>query len=214
MAEIEIEAKTVEDAIQEGLKKLGCSRDKVEVKILDEGASGLFGLMGTKPARVRLTTKEGCTAEGAENPEADYVKAQASVKEILSTVLKLMNISYSEIKTSLMAGRVLAEIKTDESNLLIGKNGQTLDALDNVVNLILNRDEHTRVKTSIDIEGYRHRQEERLQAMAEKVAAQVKRTNKPYRFDPMPAKERRIIHLALKNDPDIETFSEGEGAGG
>lgn len=208
MAEIEIEAKTVEEAIQEGLAKLNCSRDKVEVKILNEGASGLFGLMGTKPARVRLTTKE----EGAACEVAlDYPKAQEQVKEILGKILTMMKIGYQEITTSLMTGRILADIKSEESSLIIGKNGQTLEALENIVNLMLHKEPDTRIKVALDSEGFRMRQEERLQAMAQKAAEQVKKTNKPYHFDPMPSRERRVIHLFLKADPDIETFSEGEG---
>ncbi len=212
MAEIEIEAKTVEEAIQDGLKKLNVPRENVEIKILDEGASGLFGLMGTKPARVRLVTKEtGATGAVCETT-ADLALAQTRVKEILGDILKLMNIPFTGITTSLMTGRVLVEVTTTESNVLIGKNGQSLEALENIVNLILNRDERTRVKTTLDVEGYRLRQEERLQTMAKKAADQVKSTKKTFRFEPMSSRERRIIHLTLKPDTEIETYSEGEGS--
>ena len=208
MAELEIEGKTAEEAIQAGLKKLGCSRDKVEVKILNEGTTGLFGLMGTKPARVLLTVKEEVSREGSC---ADYALAQSRVKEILARLLKLMDVPYTEISTALLAGRIMADIKSEESSLLIGKNGVTLESLELVVNLILNRDEKTRAKVTLDTEKYRQRQEERLQSMAQKAADQVRRTGRLFRFDPMPSKDRKIIHLVLKDDPDVETFSEGEG---
>lgn len=210
MAEIEAEGKTVEEAIRSGLEKLGVAKDKVEIKILNEGTTGLFGLMGNKPARVLLITKEAPAAEG-ENPDADYALAQERAKNVVSDILKLMNVGFTEINTALLAGRVMVDIKTPESNLLIGKNGQTLEALEQMVTLILSRDKATRVKISLDTEEYRRRQEERLQSMALKAVEQVKQTGKIYRFDPMPARNRRVIHLAIKNDPDVETFSEGEG---
>ena len=209
MAEIEIEGKTVEEAIEQGLAELGLPRDKAEVKILDEGANGLFGLMGNKPARVRVSSK---SADGDADPAADYAGAQKKVREIIAGILNGMNVGFTEITTSLMAGRILVDIKSPESSILIGKNGQTLDALDNITNLMLHRDEAFRVKVCVDAEGYHKRQEERLQELAKKAAEQVTRTGKPYRFEPMSSRERRVIHLILKSDSALETFSEGEGA--
>jgi spoIIIJ-associated protein len=202
MAEIEVEGKTVEEAIEEGLAKLGCTRDKIEIKILNEGTAGLFGLMGNKPARVRLTTKNGA--------DADFSACQEKIKDILSNILNFMHLPFSEINTALMAGRLLAEIKSPESSFIIGKNGQTLEALEHIATLILNKDENTRIKITLNTEGYRKKQEKRIHSMAQKAAEQVKRTGKAFRFEPMSAKERRIIHLFLQNDPDIETLSEGE----
>jgi spoIIIJ-associated protein len=210
MAEIEVEGKTVEEAINEGLKKLNTSRDNVEVKILNEGTTGLFGLMGTKPARVLLITKEGSATRLASS--VDTGTAQARVKQIVGDLLKLMNFSCKEVTTTVNDDRITAAIVSDEGSLLIGKGGQTLESLEHVVNLILNKDEHTRMKVTLDTEQYRQRQEERLQQMAQKAADQVRSTGRTYRFDPMPAKERRLIHVLLKDDPEVETFSEGEGA--
>ena len=95
--------------------------------------------------------------------------------------------------------------------MIIGKNGQTLDALDLVLNLMLSKDESTRVKVSLDAEGYRHRQDERLQGLANDAVAEVIKTGNDYRFDPMSARERRILHMALKSHAEVESFSEGEG---
>ena len=203
MSEIEVEGKTVEEAIQQGLQSMGCTKDKVEIKILNEGTAGLFGLMGSKPARVRITPKE-------ESP-ADYVAAQKKIKEILSVILKLMKIDFQDINTAMLTGRLFADIKSADSRFIIGKNGQTLDSLEFILNLMLNRDENTRVKVTLDIEGYRRRQEEKLQSLAQKAGDQVQKTGKPFKFDPMTAKERRIIHISLKNYPGVETLSEGEG---
>lgn len=204
MAEIEIEGKTIEEAIKDGLEKLGTTRDKVEIKILDEGTSGLFGLMGSKPSRVRLIT--------AEEGQADYTKAQEKAKEILGNILKLMKFDVKEIHSAMLTGRIFVNIKSDDSSLIIGKSGQTLEAFEHIVNLMLHADPATRVKVTLDTENYRLKQEERLQSNALKAAAQVKKSGKPYRMDPMPSKDRRLIHMFLKDDPEIETTSEGEGA--
>jgi spoIIIJ-associated protein len=212
MNEIEIEGKTVESAIKEGLEKLGVARDSVDIKILNEGTSGLFGLMGNKPARVRLVLRNGA-AHTCVKPEIepDYKLAQSRAKEITGNLLKHMQIAYNDINTSLMAGRVLAQINSPDSNLIIGKNGQTLEALDLVLNLMLSKDPLTRVKVSLDVEGYRHRQEERLQGIALKAIEQALTSKKPYIFDPMPARERRILHMTLKSHPEVDAYSEGEG---
>lgn len=208
MAEIEVEGKTVEAAITEGLAKLGVSREQVEIKILNEGTTGLFGLMGTKPARVLLVTKEGVHVQ---RHAVDYAEAQALVKEALSKILSFMHFDAQQITTGVKDEQVTADIKSTDGSLIIGKNGQTLAALEHAVNLIVNKNESTRVKVVLDTENYRGKQEERLVSMARKAADQVKTSGKAYRFDPMPAKDRRIIHLALKDNPDVESFSEGEG---
>ncbi len=200
--EIEVEGKSIEEAIQEGLKKLGVSKDQVDVKILNEGSTGLFGLMGTKPACVRLSIK---------GSNADLSLTQTRAKEVLIDLFKLMNIKYSEINTALLTGRVYVNVKSDDSRFIIGKNGNSLEALDHILNLILHKDEKTRTKVSLDVEGYRKQQESRLQTIAMKAAEEVKQTGKPYRFDPMPSDERRLIHMFLKNDPSVESVSEGEG---
>jgi spoIIIJ-associated protein len=201
MAEIEADGKTVEEAIKEGLEQLKCTRDKVEIKILNEGNAGLFGLMGTKPARVRLTTKD---APGS----AEAIK---KAKEVTAELLRLMKFDVKDVQAESGDERVIAEIKSADSSLIIGKNGQTLEALEHVVNLILHKDEATRIKVTLDIENYRLRQEEKVQSLASKAAAQVKKTGKLFRMDPMPSKDRRLVHMFLKDDPDVETVSEGEG---
>lgn len=208
MAELEVEGKTVEDAISDGLSKLGVSRDKAEIKILNEGTTGLFGLMGTKPARVLIVTKDGAAANSVVN----MALAQKRVKEVLAEIFKLMGMSFSNIAVSVANDQVVADISSTDSSLLIGKGGQTLESLEHVVNLILNKEPETRVKVSLDTEKYRARQEERLVVIANKGAEAAMSSGKIYRFDPMSAKDRRVIHMTLKDHPDVETFSEGEGA--
>jgi len=206
MKELEIEGKTVEEAIKEGLRTLNCSRENAEIKILDEGSSGLFGLMGNKPAKVRISSEKNLL-EGI-----DLAKAQENAKKTIAEILKLMGISLTSAKTSVAEERIHVELTSPESSLIIGKNGQTLDALETILNLILSKNKPTRIKTDIDIENYRKRQEERLNELAHKAGEQARQTGKVFRLEPMSARERRIIHTALKASEDLETFSEGEGA--
>jgi len=212
MAELEVEGKTVEEAIKLGLDKLGVSKDKVKIKILNEGSSGLFGLMGAKPSRVLLIAEGVEIIEKKETGGADYELAKSKTKKTVADILKLMGLAFDNVEASVREDAVSCEIKGPEGSLIIGKNGQTLDALEHIVNLIVNRSSETRVKINLDTEDYRLHQEQRLQALATKAAEQVKTTGKTYRFEPMNSKERRIIHLALQDSPDVETYSEGDGS--
>jgi len=218
MEEKEFSGKNVEEAIEKGLKELGLSRDDVEVKILDEGKAGLFGLMGASPAKIKLIVKplKGLGAEEErevvrEKPSGvNLISAQKKVKEELDEILKLMGME-GEVTTSLEGGRVVADIKSENGAILIGKKGQTLDALQLMVNLIVNRDEKTRTRVIVDTESYRQRRENALVKMAREVADEVKSKGNPRELEPMNPAERRVIHLALKNDKDVETTSKGEG---
>ena len=218
MEEKEFSGKNVEEAIEKGLKELGLSRDDVEVKILDEGKAGLFGLMGASPAKIKLIVKplKGLGAEEErevvrEKPSGvNFISAQKKVKEELDEILKLMGME-GEVTTSLEGGRVVADIKSENGAILIGKKGQTLDALQLIVNLIVNRDERTRTRVIVDTESYRQRRENALVKMAREVADEVKSKGNPRELEPMNPAERRVIHLALKNDKDVETTSKGEG---
>lgn len=218
MEEKEFSGKDVEEAIEKGLKELGLSRDDVEVKILDEGKAGLFGLMGASPAKIKLIVKPLKGLEAEEKREVTWEKpsgvnlisAQKKVKEELDEILKLMGME-AEVATSLEGTKVVADIKSENGAVLIGKKGQTLNALQLIVNLIVNRDEKTRTKVIVDTESYRQRREKALVEMAREVADEVKSKGKPRELEPMNPNERRVIHLALKNDKDVETTSKGEG---
>lgn len=218
MEEKEFSGKNVEEAIEKGLKELGLSRDDVEVKILDEGKAGLFGLMGASPAKIKLIVKSLKGLEAGEKGEAareepsgvNLVSAQKKVKEELDEILKLMGME-AEVATSLEGTRVVADIKSENGAILIGKKGQTLNALQLIVNLIVNRDEKTRTKVIVDTENYRQRRENALVKMAGEVADEVKSKGRSRELEPMNPAERRVIHLALKDDRDVETTSQGEG---
>lgn len=209
MQELEMKGKNVEEAIQKGLEKLGCARDQVEIKVLDEGTTGLFGLMGAKPARVLISTEHTCCKPGAVdiNPKEACKKTET----VLSDILNKMGMELKSVKTEFNTDSVNAEIDAQESGYIIGKSGQTLDALEYITQIIVNNDMNSKIKINLDCEKYRQKQNERLKVMADKAVEYVNRTGKIYRFDPMNAKERKIIHTYLKNNSKIETFSEGEG---
>lgn len=206
MQELEISGKNVEEAIAFGIKKLNCTKDNVEIKILDEGTSGLFGLMGAKPAKILLTLKDKVKVS-----EVNYKLACENAEKYLKDIISMMNINLKDIKVSCNDDAVEAELSTDNGSILIGKAGQSLDALEYIVQLMLNANADTRIRLNLDTENYRLKQQERLKVAAEKAVEYVKRTRKIYRFDPMSAKERKFIHTYLKNIGGFDTFSEGEG---
>jgi len=226
--ELESIGKNVAEAIENGIKKLECGKDDVDIKILDEGSSGLFGLMGAKPARVLLTAKNKKKKENendvkSENKIKDIDKNSETeenidqelscknVQKIIEDIVKMMGIKIENIKASFKDGFVNVDVKTDNSSVLIGRAGQSLDALEYVTQLIANTNPKTRVKVYLDTDNYRLKQEERLKSIAEKAIEYVKRTKKIYRFDPMPARERKILHTYFQELGGYETFSEGEG---
>ena len=216
--ELEISGKNIEDAIEKGLQELNCSKEDVEIKVLDEGTKGLFGLMGAKPARVLLIVKEKSQTKESkkikkEEPkkEIDFDLACKNAQEYVSKIISMMNIKVDDIKVSHDEDTVNIEVATDSGSLLIGRSGQSLNALEYVVQLMLNTNSSTRAKVSIDTENYRQKQQERLKAIINKAIEYVNRTKKIYRFDPMSAKDRKFIHQYFKNLGGFDTFSEGEG---
>lgn len=221
MQEIEVSGKNIEEAISAGLKQLNCSKEDVEIKILDEGTTGLFGLMGAKPAKVLLILKgsnkvkeikkEEVKKEKVEKKEINFELACANAKEYVSKIISMMGININDIKVSNDNETVNIEVSTDSGSLLIGRGGQSLDSLEYVVQLMLNNNTETRAKVSIDTEGYRLKQQEKLKTIIQKSIEYVKRTKKIYRFDPMPARERKYIHMYFKDMEDFDTFSEGSG---
>ncbi|MBQ1609472.1 MAG: protein jag [Elusimicrobia bacterium] len=216
--ELEFSGKNINDAIEKGLQELNCSKEDVEIKILDEGTKGLFGLMGSKPARVILTLKDKNrikkenTKKEEPKREIDFDLACKNAKEYVSKIVSMMNIKIDDIKVNHDEDTVNIEVSTDSGSLLIGRSGQSLNALEYVVQLMLNTNPSTRAKVTIDTENYRQKQQERLKAIINKAIEYVKRTKKIYRFDPMSAKDRKFIHQYFKEIGGFDTFSEGEGA--
>jgi spoIIIJ-associated protein len=200
----------VEAAIQKALEQLNVSRNEVEVTVVKEGKSGILGL-GAEEAVVRVRP----LAVEAE----DRSNIAEAAKEALENLLSRLGVEasvVSEAKPPFEQGTEASEVITinvtgDDLGILIGRRGQTLAALQHIVRLMVAHQVKARVPIVIDVEGYKQRRYSALQALALRMAEQVKERKKPFALEPMPAYERRIVHLALADDPDVTTESTGVG---
>ena len=192
---IEITAKTVNDAITEACQKLTVTSDKLEYTVVDEGSSGFLGI-GARPAVIKAKVKSSVVD-----------KAKDFLKEVFDAMnlIVVVNVKYDEDNRNMEI-----ELSGDEMGVLIGKRGQTLDSLQYLVSLVVNKgvDEYIRVK--VDTEDYRKRRKDTLENLAKNIAYKVKRTKRSVSLEPMNPYERRIIHSALQNDRYVTTHSEGE----
>lgn len=195
MREIIKTGKTVDEAISAGLNELNISRDLVDIEVIDEGSKGFLGLLG-KQAIVKIIVK-------------DVIKE--NVKRFLDGIIKLIGIDV-EYDIDEKDNSIFVNLRGNEVGLLIGYRGETLDSLQYLVSLVANKrnGEGIHKRILLDAENYREKREKILINLANKIAKKVKQENRSITLEPMNANERRIIHLALQDDPDIETFSEGE----
>jgi spoIIIJ-associated protein len=192
---IEITGKNIDDAVENGLKELKLKADKVEVEVLEHGSKGLFGI-GAKPAKVKLTVKH------------DYTTV-ANV--FLTDILDKMGIK-SEIHIKEEDDVIRVNLVGPDMGILIGYRGETLDALQYLLSLVINKEnkENDYKKVILDTESYRKKREETLVRLAKRLADKVRKTGSKVELEPMNPYERRIIHSALQNYDDITTYSEGE----
>jgi len=191
---VERTAKTVDEAVCLALQDLGVSREEVEIEVIEEPSKGILGLIGVKPARVKVIFKENHSR-----------KAEHLIKDIT----RAMQLEV-EMKAKESEKGIFIELKGPKLGILIGRRGETLEALQYLVNLSVNKNQEVRKKVTIDIEGYRRRREETLQKLARKLADKAKLKGRNIVLEPMSPQERRIIHTALQGRNDIYTFSEGE----
>ncbi len=191
---IETEGETVEEAIENALGELEATREQVTIDIISEPTKGILNF-GAKPAQVRATLKQDVSAA----PET-----------ILKEILSRMGID-AKIEADYVEGSTHLNILTDTPALLIGKHGQTLDAIERILNCIVNKVSLAKKRVFVDTEGYRERREERLIEMANQVAEKVRYTGRDVVLAPMSPRDRRIIHVALKEDEIVSTYSQGEG---
>ncbi|MCR5743998.1 MAG: protein jag [Lachnospiraceae bacterium] len=219
--------KTVEEAVSEALSRLSCTAEELEYNVVDEGKSGFLGL-GSKPAEIEARKKETVSAETvSEVKEEAKAEANAEVKaetsdvlagdviakaeEFLNSIFANMGISaklessYDEAEKS-----VDINIVGDDMGNLIGKRGQTLDSLQYLTSLVVNKNLSEYVRVKLDTENYRARRKETLENLAKNIAYKVKRTKRAVKLEPMNPYERRIIHSALQDDKYVYTKSEGE----
>jgi spoIIIJ-associated protein len=203
MKELEVSGKSVDEAIQTALEQLGVSEDKVEVTVLKKGRSGVLG-MGVEEAKIKVRLKL------EPDEKADAVE---EAKEVLETLIKLMKITaeVSVLQENTGELPVTLNIEGEDLGVLIGRRGQALASLQYVVRLIVAEKLKVWIPINVDIAGYKKRRYESLQNLALRLAEQVKRNRRLIMLEPMPADERRIIHLALSDHPDVTTQSMGEG---
>lgn len=195
MRSVEVSARSVDEAIDEALRELGATREQVNVEVLEEGTKGFLGILGARQAKVRVTLRD-LLAEKAE-----------VAREFLAGILERMQVE-ADIVANTHDDMIELVLSGPNMGLLIGRRGTTLNSLQYLVNLRVNRNgEWNRVV--LDAEGYRARREETLQRLARKVGARVKRTGKRAVLEPMGPHERRIIHMTLQDDAQLSTHSEG-----
>lgn len=194
MKSIVVEGGSVEDAVQSALKKLGVTREQVEVDVLEEGSRGLFGFIGGKHASVSVTMKA--------TPEQ-------LIREFLDEVVEAMELDV-EYNVFLDEGYWYAEFAGKDVRFIIGRRGKTLNALQMLTNMAVNNRLEEKIRVVIDAAGYRTRREETLRRLAQKTAERVCRTKSSVMLEPMTPQERRIIHLELQNNDCITTTSRGE----
>lgn len=195
MEYMEVSAKTVNDAITEACQKLLVTSDKLDYVVIEEGSSGFLGI-GSKPAIIKAKVKSSVTDKAKEFLD--------SVFEAMGLVV-VVNIKYDEIDNYMDI-----DLSGDEMGVLIGKRGQTLDSLQYLVSLVVNKEAESYIRVKVDTENYRKRRKETLENLAKNIAYKVKRTKRPVSLEPMNPYERRIIHSALQNDKYVTTHSEGE----
>ena len=209
MESLEVSAKTVEEAVERALSQLGLTRDQVEVTVLSKGKAGFLG-MGVEEAVVRVAP---LSMDRTEKGPA------FAAREALEEVLKLMGLSATvemvpyeqEESPEGEPQPIVLEVKGDDLGILIGRRGETLAALQYVVRLIVAHQQKARVPLSIDVEGYKQRRYRSLRELALRLGQKASSSGESMTLEPMPADERRIVHLALSVNPDVTTQSIGEG---
>jgi spoIIIJ-associated protein len=237
METYEFEGKTAEEAIEKASRELNIPVEELDVHIIEPGSAGIFGLVGSKKTKVRVNitreeeVDETCTTEDVEadngyvcdeiEAESDDTGSEAVVesysdnylessKEILEKLLSLIPVE-ATVTVGQSKGKINLNIEGEASGVLIGRKGKTLDAIEYIVNRIINNTSDKKIKVVIDSENYRQRHIDSLNELALKLGEKVKKQKKSLSTPPLNPHDRRIVHLALKNDDRLDTKSRGEG---
>lgn len=193
---IEVTGKTVDEAITNALIKLETTSDRIEYEIIERESAGFLGLIGKKDALIRVRKKN------------DIVE---DTKEFLNKMFAAMNMEVnSKIEYDAENHTMDIDFEGEDMGILIGKRGQTLDSLQYIISLVVNKESDSYIKVKTDTEDYRNRRKATLENLAKNLSYKVKRSRKPVTLEPMNPYERRIIHSVLQNDKYVETHSEGE----
>lgn len=226
MEYMEFKGKTKNDAITEACRHFSIPSDKLDYEVVDEGKTGFLG-MGARPAIVRARVKEEEKESQPESVKTEEIPAVVNVaaasaaiedidveavsKKFLTDVFAAMGIGVEIAAVYDESQRTLeVDLSGDEMGVLIGKRGQTLDSLQYLISLVVNKGTNEYIRVKVDTENYRQRRKETLENLAKNIAYKVKRTRRPVSLEPMNPYERRIIHSALQNDRYVTTHSEGD----
>ena len=226
MEYMEFKGKTKNDAITEACRHFSIPSDKLDYEVIDEGKTGFLG-MGARPAIVRARVKEEEKESQPESVKTEETPVVASVaaasaaiedidveavsKKFLTDIFAAMGIGVEIAAVYDESQRTLeVDLSGDEMGVLIGKRGQTLDSLQYLISLVVNKRTNEYIRVKVDTENYRQRRKETLENLAKNIAYKVKRTRRPVSLEPMNPYERRIIHSALQNDRYVTTHSEGD----
>ena len=197
----EFTAKTVNEAITDACQELGVTSDRLDYEVVEEGSAGFLGL-GSKPAVIKARIKE---------EEKKQLSFEDSAKIFLRDVFEAMKMEVAiDVKYNEEEKNRDVNLSGEDMGMLIGKRGATLDSLQYLVSLVVNKNSEDYVRVKVDTENYRERRKETLENLAKNIAYKVKRTKRPVSLEPMNPYERRIIHSALQNDKYVTTHSEGE----
>ena len=192
---VEFTAKTVDDAITAACRKFLVTSDKLEYEVIEEGSTGFLGF-NAKPAKIRAKVKGS---------------VEDTAREFLNDVFAAMKMTVVvDVKFDETDGFLDIDLSGDDMGVLIGKRGQTLDSVQYLVSLVVNKEAEEYIRVKVDTENYRKRRKETLENLAKNIAYKVKRTKRSVSLEPMNPYERRIIHSALQNDKYVTTHSEGE----
>lgn len=198
----EFEGKTTEEALENASRELNIPQEELNFDIIEPGSAGIFGLVGGKRAKIKVTL---------EKPEEKIDETGLQVaRETLEKILEMIPVE-TTVSAQKTNGKIALNIQGDKSGLLIGRRGKTLDALQYIVNKIVNKALDKKLYIVVDSEDYRSRREESLAQLALKMGDKAKKTKKPVTTNLLNPHDRRIVHLTLKEDEDLDTKSRGEG---
>ncbi|MGL4368891.1 MAG: RNA-binding cell elongation regulator Jag/EloR, partial [Spirochaetota bacterium] len=203
MKVIEVEGKSIDEAVRKAADTLGVHFSMIrpgDVEVLDEGKSGIFGFGVSRSAKIRVSYSFVANDIGE------------TAKEVTETLLDKMGIGVIIKEVNENESKVYIELESDNSGLIIGKKGKTLEAVQFIINMMVSQKTHTDKKIIIDIEAYRSKREKALKKLSEEVAEKVSRTGKPFSMEPMNPFERRLVHMTLQDHEHVMTKSEGQGA--
>jgi len=213
---VEVSGRTVDEAIGKALEELGADLDQVETEVLSQGSRGILGL-GAEQARVRVTLVEAPgypTEEAAEESWEAREEVSKVAVAVLGDLLRHMGIQATVVARAPSDDRsmpVVLDVQGDDLGILIGRQGDTLRDLQYITRLIASRKLQRWVNVVVDVAGYKKRRERVLTELAERMAERVIADGRPLSLEPMPAHERRIVHIALRDHEQVTTESTGEG---